>query len=195
MKELVPGYNPINGDLEFTIELNLFKNYFSNFEGLIKMNEDLSKCNAKVRQVEPNKAVVAFPVDKDSIKRINDGTASVRFDNVNGLRALYSVLNSFTRVALKKELKSTEFIPLNGYPVEDLKNDIHAAVKGKRKLCIIDEYDEYLRMQKENNLVYHQYIVDYGTSEYADDVLLILDGNMDELRKRYSSKLEKTEWC
>ena len=195
MKELVPGYNPANGDLEFTIELNLFRNYFDNFEGLVKMDEELSKCNVKVRRVELNKAIVAFPIDKDNIRRVNNDTASVRFDNVRGLRALYNVLNSFTRVALKKELSTTEFIPLNGYPVEDLQKDIQVAVKAKRKLCIIDEYSEYLRMQKENELVYHQYIVDYGTSEYADAVLLILDGNMSELKRMFSSKLERTEWC
>lgn len=195
MKELVPGYNPTNGDLEFTIELNLFRNYFPNFEGLILMNEELTKCRAKVRQIEPNKAIVAFPIDKDSIKRVSEETAAVRFDNVSGLQALYSVLNSFTRVAIKKELKTTEFIPLNGYPVEDLQNDIQAAVKGKRKLCIINDYSEYLEKQRDHNLVYHQYIVEYGTSEYADAVLMILDGNMERLRKLYTPKLVKTEWC
>ena len=159
------------------------------------MDEELSKCNVKVRRVELNKAVVAFPIDKDNIRRVNDETASVRFDNVSGLKALYSVLNSFTRVALKKELSTTEFIPLNGYPVEDLQKDIQVAVKAKRKLCIIDEYSEYLRMQKENKLVYRQYVVDYGTSEYADTVLMILDGNMSELRDKYLSRLERTEWC
>ena len=195
MKELVPGYNPTNGDLEFTIELNLFRNYFPNFEGLILMNEELAKCKAKVRQIEPNKAIVAFPIDKDSIKRVTEETATVKFDNVSGLQALYNVLNSFTRVAIKKELKTTEFIPLNGYPVEDLQNDIQAAVRGKRKLCIINDYSEYLEKQRDHNLVYHQYIVEYGTNEYADAVLMILDGNMDKLREIYTPKLVKTEWC
>lgn len=195
MKELVPGYNPTNGDLEFTIELNLFRNYFPNFEGLIKMDEELTKCNAKVRQVEPNKAIVAFPINKDNIRQVNNETASVRFDNVSGLKALYNVLNSFTRVAIKKELRTTEFIPLNGYPVEDLQKDIRAAVKGKRKLCIIKDYSEYLEKQKDHNLVYLQYIVEYGTNEYADAVLMILDGDMDSLRKIYTPKLVRTEWC
>lgn len=195
MKELVPGYNPANGDLEFTIELNLFRNYFPNFEGLILMNEELTKCNAKVRQIEPNKAIVAFPISKDSIKKVNDDTAAVRFENVSGLRALYSVLNSFTRVAIKKELKTTEFIPLNGYPVENLKEDIQAAVKGKRKLCIINDYSEYLEKQKDHNLVYHQYVIEYGTDEYANAVLMILDGDMDRLKEIYTPKLVKTEWC
>lgn len=195
MKELVPGYNPANGDLEFTIELNLFRNYFPNFEGLILMNEELTKCNAKVRQIEPNKAIVAFPISKDSIKKVNDDTAAVRFENVSGLKALYSVLNSFTRVAIKKELKTTEFIPLNGYPVENLKEDIQAAVKGKRKLCIINDYSEYLEKQKDHNLVYHQYVIEYGTDEYANAVLMILDGDMDQLKEIYTPKLVKTEWC
>lgn len=195
MKELVPGYNPTNGDLEFTIELNLFRNYFPNFEGLVLMNEELTKCKAKVRQIEPNKAIVAFPISKDSIKKVSEETATVRFDNVSGLQALYSVLNSFTRVAIRKELKTTEFIPLNGYPVEDLQNDIKAAVKGKRKLCIIDDYSEYLQKQKDHNLVYHQYIVDYGTDEYANAVLMIIDGDLESLRKIYTPKLVKTEWC
>lgn len=195
MKELVPGYNPANGDLEFTIELNLFRNYFPNFEGLVLMNEELTKCKAKVRQIEPNKAVVAFPISKDNIKKVSDDTAAVRFENVSGLKALYNVLNSFTRVAIKKELKTTEFIPLNGYPVENLKEDIQAAVKGKRKLCIINDYSEYLEKQKDHTLVYHQYVIEYGTDEYANAVLMILDGNMDQLKEIYTPKLVKTEWC
>ena len=193
MKDLVPDYNPANGDLEFTIELNLFKTYFPNFEGLVKMDEKLSKCSAKVRQISPTKAIVAFPVSKDDIKR-NGDSAAVRLSS-DSLQALYNVLNSFTRSALKKELNTTEFIPLNGYPIENLQEDIVSAVKAKRKLCIINDYSEYLEKQKSHNLVYHQFVVDHGTSEYADVVLLILDGDLDTLRKIYTPKLVETEWC
>lgn len=195
MKELVPGYNPVNGDLEFTIELNLFKNYFPNFKGLIQNNEDLVKCKAKIRQVEPTKAIVAFPIDKNKIRRTSDDSAMVQFDNVEALRTLYSVLNSFIRVAIKKELKSTEFIPLNGYPLADLQSDIKQAVKGKRKLCIIRDYKEYLERKEDKDLTYNQYMVYYGTSEYADVVLMILDGDLDKLNDIYIPKLVKTEWC
>ena len=195
MKELIPGYNPVNGNLEFTIELNLFKYYFDNFEGLIEMDEDLSKCNTQVRRVDINKAIVSIPIKKEDIKTTGENSAIVRLEGVDVIRSLYNILNSFTRVALKKELSKTEFIPLNGYSIDSLKVDVVSAVKGKRKLCIIDEYSEYLRMQKENSLVYNQYIIEYGTSEYADAVLLLIDGNLDELKKRYSSKLERTEWC
>ncbi len=194
MKNITPSFNAANGNLEFTIELNLFKRYFPNFAGLIMLDEDLPGCS--VKQTKSNTAVVSLPIEDKSAVQHNEGddSASVRAP-AQSILALQRILNSFVNVALKKELNSTEFIPLNGYPIESLQEDIVAAVKAKRKLCIIGEYQEYLDSNAKNVFAYHQQMVEYGTEEYADAVVLIKEGNLDELRKIYKPKLIFVEWC
>lgn len=195
MKNIVPSYNPISGNLEITIELNLFVKYFSNFEGMILMDQELSEKGFKVKQTNSTTAVVSVPIDPSLASPPNEeGVGQIRAEGT-GLKALYKLLNSFVNSAIKKELRITEFIPLHGYPVEDLQKDIVAAVTGKRNLCIIGEYSEYLEKQKSGNFSYHQYVIEHGTEEYVDAAILIKDGDMETLRKLYEPKLVYTEWC
>ena len=195
MKNIVPSYNPISGNLEITIEMNLLKKYFPNFEGLISMDEELSQRGCTATQTSSTTALVSLPVDKSmTTPPGEDGMSRISAEE-SGVVSLFKVLNSFVNSAIKKELKITEFIPLHGYPVENLQDDIVAAVKSKRNLCIIGEYEEYLDRQKSGNFSYHQYMIDHGTEEYVDAAMLIKDGNLDELRKLYEPKLVYTEWC
>jgi hypothetical protein len=195
MKNIVPSYNPISGNLEITIEMNLLKKYFPNFEGLISMDEELSQKGCTATQTSSTTALVSLPVDKSMTTPPDEnGMGRINADE-SGVVSLFKVLNSFVNSAIKKELRITEFIPLHGYPVEDLQTDIEAAVKAKRNLCIIGEYEEYLERQRSGNFSYHQYMIDYGTEEYVDAAILIKDGKLDELRKLYEPKLVYTEWC
>ena len=194
MKNIVPSYNPVSGNLEITIEMNLLRKYFSNFEGLISMDKDLAERGCKATQTGSTSALVSIPVDQSSAPVNENGVGRIDADS-SGVMSLFKVLNSFVNSAIKKELKITEFIPLSGYPVEDLQKDIVAAVEGKRNLCIIGEYSEYLEKQKSGNFSYHQYMIDYGTEEYVDVAILLKEGKLDELRKLYEPKLVYTEWC
>lgn len=195
MKNIVPNYNPNSGNLEIKVELNLLSKYFANFEGLISMNKELANKGFSVKRENSTTAIVSIPIPDSQITPPNDnGVGTVRAEGT-GIAEFFETLNSFVNSAIKKELKITEFVPLNGYPVENLQEDIKAAVKAKRNLCIIGEYDEYLEKQKTGDFAYHQYMIDYGTEEYADAAVLISEGNMDELQKLYKPKLTYTEWC
>ena len=195
MKNIVPSYNPNSGNLEIKVELNLLTKYFANFEGLIAMNKELSDKGFSVKRENPTTAIVSIPIPDSQVSPPNeDGIGMVRAEGV-GISTFFETLNSFVNSAIKKELRITEFVPLNGYSVEDLQNDIKAAIKAKRNLCIIGEYSEYLEKQKSGDFAYHQKMVEYGTEEYADVAILINEGNMDELKKIYEPKLVYTEWC
>jgi len=195
MKNIVPNYNPNSGNLEIKVELNLLSKYFANFEGLIAMNKELSEKGFKVKRENPTTAIVSIPISDSQITPPNENGVGVVKADGTGIAEFFETLNSFVNSAIKKELKITEFVPLNGYSVEDLQKDIQAAVKAKRNLCIIGEYSEYLDRQESGNFAYHQYMIDYGTEEYADVAILISEGNMAELRKIYTPKLTYTEWC
>ena len=158
MKNITPSFNASNGNLEFTIELNLFNRYFPNFAGLVMMDEEMPT-GCSVKQTKSNMAVVSLPIeDKDAIQHKEGADfASVKAP-AQSIMALQRILNNFVNVALRKELKTTEFIPLRGYPVESLQKDIVAAVKGKRKLCIIGDYQEYLDSNDKKVFEYHQCI-------------------------------------
>ena len=195
MKNIVPSYNPVSGNLEITIEMNLLRKYFSNFEGLINMDKDLVQKGCTATQTGLTTALISIPVDQSlTTPPDENGIGRINAEG-SGVTSLFKVLNSFVNSAIKKELKITEFIPLSGYPIEDLQKDIVAAVKGKRNLCIIGEYSEYLERQKSGVFSYHQYMIDHGTEEYVDVAILIKEGKLDELRKLYQPKLVYTEWC
>ena len=109
-------------------------------------------------------------------------------DDMDGIM---EIINKFTNSAIRKELKQTEFIPLEGYEEDLLKEDIKTAVQNKRNLCIIDTYESYLKNEEDRKYEYNQYRVDYGTNEYSDVAILIATGKLSEVRKLYKKKLKK----
>lgn len=187
-------FNPDNNKIVFILETNLITRYFSNLKGLVEGDKDVPS-DIKVEQKNSNTAFISFsPGPESSIQKSNDGlTGRVAID-AKKVESINRVLNKFTRCALKKELSTTEFVPLKGYPEENLKEEIVAALKGKRKLCILQDYDEYLNMQEKDLYEFHQCILEYGTNEYVDAVLFIRNGNFKKLRELYSDKLVLTNW-
>lgn len=189
-------FNPDNNKVVFILETNLLNKYFSNLKGLVENDKDVPS-DVEVEQKNSNTAFISFSPGPESNVQKNEensgGYFKVAIDS-RKLKSINKVLNKFTRCALKKELSTTEFVPLNGYPEENLKEEIIGALKGKRKLCILRDYDEYLNMQDKELFVFHQYILEYGTNEYVDAVLLIRNGNFKKLRELYSDKLVLTDW-
>lgn len=191
--KLTNGFSPEEQRLTIKVESNLLKKYFNNFSGIINNHEGLPE-GTRVEQKGVSSAEISFPIPKSTrINRIDDEQMSIVV-NADDMNSITDAINDFINQALKYELKHTEFIPLNGYPVEDLKKDIQAAVQAKRDLCIIGEYSEYLKMQEERKYTYHQYIVKHGTIEYAEAALLIYEEKINELQDIYSSKLTLTDW-
>ena len=190
-------FNPDNNKVVFILETNLLNRYFPNLKGLVENDKDVPS-DIEVEQRNSNTALISFSPGPESgkVQKEDQGGGSsyrIAIDS-RKVESINRVLNKFTRCALKKELSTTEFVPLEGYPEENLKEEIISALKGKRKLCILKDYDEYLSMQEKGLYVFHQYILEYGTNEYIDAVLFIRNGNFKKLRDLYSDKLVLTDW-
>ena len=190
-------FNPDNNKVVFILETNLLNRYFSNLKGLVENDKDVPS-DIEVEQRNSNTALISFSPgpESSSVQKIGDSNSSsyrIAIDS-RKVESINRVLNKFTRCALKKELMSTEFVPLEGYPEDNLKEEIVAALEGKRKLCILKDYDEYLSMQEKDLYVFHQYILEYGTNEYVNAILYIRNGNFNKLKELYSDKLVLTDW-
>lgn len=175
-------------EVVINIQCNLFKKYYPNFVGILEKNKDDIPKGFSVRQASSDTAKISFPIPEGTTIAKGGGSFAVN------LMSLMDVINKFAGTALRYELEHTEFIPINGYPLEDLKKDIVASVKNKRNLCVLGDYAEYLSMEKEHKYQFHQVYVNYGTPEWADIVLMILEGDMGKMRELYTPKLEFTEW-
>ena len=190
-------FNPDNNKVVFILETNLLTRYFPNLKGLVENDKDVPS-DIEVEQRNSNTALISFspgPESGSSVQKLGDNSGSYRIAiDSRKVESINRVLSKFTRCALKKELMSTEFVPLEGYPEENLKEEIISALKGKRKLCILKDYEEYLNMQEKELYLFHQYILEYGTNEYVDAILYIRNGNFKKLRELYNDKLVLTDW-
>ena len=191
-------FNPDNNKVVFILETNLLTRYFPNLKGLVESDKDVPS-DIEVEQRNSNTALISFspgPESGSSVQKSeqsNGGSSRIAIDS-RKVDSINRVLSKFTRCALKKELSTTEFVPLEGYPEENLKEEIVAALKGKRKLCILKDYEEYLSMQEKEQYIFHQYILEYGTNEYVDAVLYIRGGNLSKLKELYGDRLVLTDW-
>ena len=187
---IVSGFDPESNTVIINITSNLIGEYYHNLAGLIKNNPS-SPQGIEVKKKDENTASVQFPLPKSAmIKKIDDQRAAVSIDLVG----LNNIINKAVNDALKYKLRHTEFIPLHGYPIEDLQKDIKAALENKRNFCILKDYQEYLSSNTNNSYRFNQYYVNYGTSEYADVAILIINNEMDELVKLIGPKLRLQDW-
>lgn len=188
--KIVNDFDREKMEIVVNVQCNLLKKYYQNFVGTLEKKKDKMPSGFSVQQPSIDTARISFPLP-DGTKVSNSG--GIGSFAVN-LTSLVNIIESFAGTALRYELEHTEFIPISGYPVEDLQKDILASVKNKRNLCVIASYDEYLRMEKEQKYQFNQVYLNYGTQEWADLVLMIQDGDMDAIRNAYLPKLEFTEW-
>ena len=183
------GFDAENSRLTLAVETNLLLKYYPNFEGLFNAAHN-KPSGLLVTQKNENTAVISFPIKKEEER---DSKTFVIMDG-NSISSVKDIINKFVYGAVRKELKITEFLPLSGYPIGDMKNDVIAAIKAKRNFCIIDTYDNYLKQCKVQEHVYNQFKLDYGTDEYNDAAIMIETGEFDKLVKMYKPKLVKTSW-
>ena len=148
-----------------------------------------------VQQTREDTAVITFPVPKNtSIK--NDSENGVGYIAVEpeNMEIFGNVINKFVNAALRKEFKTTEFIPLEGYPIEKLRNEIRSALENKRNFCIIDTYENYLKLTQKNNYEFNQAILEFGSTDYAKTAVLVYRGDIEGLRKMWSERLKLDSW-
>lgn len=190
-----PGFDPNNNRITFNVKTNLLVKYFSNFSGLILNDKTLPK-GIEVSQESENSAVISFPAPENAIKRETENMKAIAID-VNIVNKIEDIVSMFVRSGIRKELKTTEFIPLYGYSIENLSKEIIQAYKNGRNYCIVKDYDEYLNMVEKNEYKFHQYVLskELNKKDYMDVTLLIYNKNIEEVRKKFENKLKLKNWC
>lgn len=191
--KVTPGYDPNSRNITLELKTNLLKKYYNNFEGMVSSSQELPK-GTTVKQKDIDVAIISFPVPKNASFKTNEksGLGYIAVDPQN-IDVFGKVINKFVNAALRKEFRQTEFIPLSGYPIENLKDEIKEALKNKRNFCIIDTYENYLKL-KELNYVFQQAYVEFGTTEYSKTAILINKGDIEGLRAMWSDKLIANGW-
>lgn len=190
------GFDPDQQKMMLSITSNLISRYYPNFVGMVKNGKGVPK-DISIERREIDTAIVAFSIDKTQVQteQVNENMSKslVAVDR-NLMNSIFHAIDRFINAGLRKELKSTEFLPLYGYDLEELKKDVKTAISNGRNFCIIKDYSEYLEQEKKHDYVYNQYMIKTDNPEYADVAILIESGNMKELRKIYKPKLEKVCW-
>lgn len=192
--KVTPGFDPRNKKITLEFQTNLLKKYYPNFEGMITTDSSIPS-GTNVQQTREDTAVITFPVPKNtSIK--NDSENGVGYIAVEpeNMEIFGNVINKFVNAALRKEFKTTEFIPLEGYPIEKLRNEIRSALENKRNFCIIDTYENYLKLTQKNNYEFNQAILEFGSTDYAKTAVLVYRGDIEGLRKMWSERLKLDSW-
>lgn len=187
------SYNPEEKRVLVFVESNLLVDYFSNFQGMIKKDNNFID-SLRVERLGKDKAMISFPLPKEaSVMRVSEEKMAVNMPS-NVMEKIGQSINRFTSAAIRKKLKTVEFLPLSGYPEEKLKEDMIAAIKAGRDFCVLKEYQEYLDMEKQHRFDFTQVIALRGSSEYADIAIDIWRGDIESIRERLSEKFEKCEW-
>jgi len=199
--DIVPGYNPIEKKVIIKIKTNLFDEYLPNFIGFFiekisdEKNTDIPE-GLVVEEGQSSEALIMFPLPKTASEAIEnmaeEGKGYLKIEKKN-IDSINSVINDFVQSAIRHKLKTTEFIPLEGYSFDSLQEEIKDAAKNKRKLCVIKDFSEYLAMKK-GKYEFNQYVVEPESEEYADLVLMLLNKESDKIKQIYLPKLSLTEW-
>lgn len=172
----------------------LLEKYWELLLNLVKEagNSSYLPKDIELKKVDSGKALVIIPCTIEGVENYRDGQ---RIKNLPDIvtEHLSSVLETFSRRALEEELEKIEFIPLSGYSMDKLKEDIELAIKDKRDLVLVDTYDNYRKLVKQKTAELNQCRFEYLDNDYADVAFLIHSGNIKELKK-YRSRLEKTSW-
>lgn len=205
--------NVYNGDTNETyvvIKSELLRQYYKQFLGLFNIGK--KKCSEafkglSLKKEKENTVKIVISSEKAKLPPSFSVFAPL-FPDAEPQKAVMSInketadaiddlISKFAELASKEKTKTTEFLPLEGYDIEKMKEDVVNAIRNKRNFLIIDSYDSYLSSQSkvdEMEIVYNQYAVEFGTDEYADVALLIYEGDLETLRATYKDKLVTTSW-
>lgn len=188
-------YDSNNKRLMVDFSCSLLQDYFDVFETVTSKYKSLKFLpnGTEIKRVEDSRCLIILPIDIPGTENLNNG------DRVTGipkdvLEKISDMISEFRSSAVQKELETTEFIPLTGYPLDDLKSDIVEAIKNKRNLCIIDDYSNYKKFSRQEITKIQQYRIKYSSNDYSEVALYIYEGNLKELRNIYSKKLEEVDW-
>ena len=191
--KVTPGFDPNSKKIKLEFKTNLLKKYYLNFEGMVNSSSDVPS-GTSVEQIEEDTALISFPIPQRSQVK-NDEERKTTFISIDpkSMEIFGDVINRFVNAALRKEFRTTEFIPLEGYPIEKLQSEIKEAIKNKRNFCIIDTYENYKR-SKEINYEFMQAYINFGSSDYSKTAILVHRLDIEGLRKMWAERLSIGSW-
>ncbi len=127
--------------------------------------------------INKGNGVISLPVPKQLIDEISD------------------VVNKFSSDCIKKIMGRTEIIPLKGYGIDDIVNDIKTAIEKKRDICIIRDYQDYLDGKNIFSDGLDIAIYKYMSDEYCNVVVECAGKrSLSGLKKLTEKDLNKPEW-
>ena len=164
------------------------------FSGMIKHAKKSRELpnDTEIKKIDSEKALIMIPCVIEGAEKYNDGE---RIKNLPNLitEKLSSLLENFAKVAMESEMSMLEFMPLSGYPISKLKEDLDAAIKDKRDLVLIDTYKNYQKLINLETIESNQLRLKFIDNDYADVAYLIHSGDIQGLKK-YKSKLKLNSW-
>lgn len=169
------------------LESPLLAEYYPNFKRMI-LGYKGGIPGLSIDKVGNKGAEIKLPANSQKHNMIDGNTLQLFLDPL-----FISQLDFFDEFAIKRKLKSTEFIPLSGYDTDRMSEEVKGAVENKRNLLFIKSFKEYKNMTK-GEYKFNQYELKYGTSEYADAIIMIRNKDWKSIKKIYSNKLEFVNW-
>lgn len=188
-------YDSMNKRLMIDFSCSLLREHYDVLDTIIKKHKKagyISK-SVELQKLEDSRCIIIIPMEIPGSEKFADGErmTGIPKDLLNNITF---VIEDFKNSALEKELKTTEFIPLTGYPVEKLKADIMEAIKNKRNFCLIEKYSDYKKFFNHEVTKLRQYKVLYPSNDYSEVALSIYEGDLKSLREQYIPKLEEVDW-
>ena len=191
MEVSVIGFNREEKKITIEVKTNLFRKYFSNFEGMVLDSAKLPS-DVSVSWESESLAKIKMTLSEDGAHLLEElGGGNPFGKQPEEIKEISRISTNFRFYALKKEQENVEILPIEGYSRENLKEDAIRAVKAKRDFCVMDNYESYLSQCKDHNNKFHQLHINYGSPEYCSVFLDIVSGrSLDYLR----SQLKLESW-
>lgn len=187
MYEVKTFYDDSHNKIVIEYKNNLLRKYLDLFEELVKIANFPE--DTVIESIESNKVSLSIPYVAPEKDRLDGRT---KIDEKLG-RKIQSTLEAFAKKALNLETKDFEIIPLEGYPIENIKEDVQAAVKERRNFCVVDHMDSYTNFAK-GKLSMTQATFDYLSDEYCNIAVAANQGDLDEIYQICKNKLRNVDW-
>ena len=111
------------------------------------------------------------------------------------LNELSNVVNEFSSDCIKNIMNTTEILPLKGYGIDNMAEDVKAAITNKRNFCIIRNYQDYLDGKNIITGEIEIAMYKYMSEEYCNIAIEVAGKkSLSGLRKLTEKDLHKPEW-
>lgn len=151
------------------------------FRAKININEDNLK-NSLKKTKDGMVAFTSLALDPEEAEELQE-----KFEKVQ------QVVGKFEWTVIQEETKNLEFIPLRGYPEEDLIRDIKEGYENKRDFCIINDFNAYKELNY--NMSLKQVVLKYGTDMYNNILLASMSGDINEIRLLTEKSLKEKSYA